>query len=210
VFRCRSDPLGGRQGIALRQSHIGENRKVQLPPKYARIERERRFLLERFPTAENVKRTLQLADRYIDGTALRLREQREQGGPTVYKLTQKVPVRASGAQQGFITTMYITKDEFSVLAQLWAKTLSKSRHSVPPFGIDVFEGALEGLVLAEAEFDTPDAAAALTLPSFIYREVSADERFTGGKLVRTSRRDLQILLHEYGIDTSTPGNGGTL
>jgi CYTH domain-containing protein len=106
--------------------------------------------------------------------------------------------------------MYITKDEFGVLAQLSAKTLSKRRHSVPPFGIDVFEGALEGLILAEAEFDTPDAAAALTLPPFIYREVTADERFTGGQLVRTSRRDLQMLLDEYGINTSTYGKGVTL
>ena len=100
----------------------------------------------------------------------------------MFKLTQKVPARASGAQQGLITTIYLTGDEFRVFAQLSAKRLSKTRYSVPPFGIDVFEGKLEGLLLAEAEFDSAAEADALTLPSFILGEVSADNRFTGGQL----------------------------
>ncbi len=173
---------------------------MQAPPsKYARIERERRFLLAEFPSTAHVERIRRIADRYIDGTTLRLREQIEDGGPTVFKLTQKVPVRASGAEQGFITTMYLTQEEFVVLAHLSAQSLNKTRYSVPPFGIDVFEGTLQGLLLAEAEFDSSSAAAALTLPPFILREVTADERFTGGQLVRASREDVQTWLLEYGI-----------
>lgn len=167
--------------------------------KYARIERERRFLLDRFPDAASVERIRRITDRYIDGTSLRLREQSEQGLPTVFKLTQKVPARASGGQQGLITNMYLSKDEFSVLAQLPAKQLSKTRFSVPPFGIDVFAERLEGLLLAEAEFDSDEAAEALMLPSFIRAEVTDDDRFTGGQLVRASRRDLQTWMWEYGV-----------
>ena len=70
---------------------------------------------------------------------------------------------------------------------------------MPPFGIDVFEGELEGLLLAEAEFDSAAEADALTPPSFILQEVSADTRFTGGQLVRASRRDIQTWLLEYGV-----------
>jgi CYTH domain-containing protein len=169
------------------------------PTKYARIERERRFLLHHFPSGAGVARIRRITDRYIDGTGLRLREQSDDGGPTVFKLTQKIPQRAGGAQQGFITSMYLSQDEFRVLAQLSAKNLSKTRYSVPPFGIDVFEGTLQGLILAEAEFDSPAAAAALTLPSYILREVTADDRFTGGRLVRASRRDIETWLLEYGI-----------
>lgn len=128
--------------------------KVQPPHKYARIERERRFLLDGFPSGENVVRVRRIVDRYIDGTALRLRQQTEDGAPPVFKLTQKIPARSSGAQQGFITSMYLTEVEYSVLARLPAKTLTKARHSVPPFSIDVFEGALKGLILAEAEFES--------------------------------------------------------
>jgi CYTH domain-containing protein len=138
-------------------------------------------------------------DRYIDGTALRLRKQSEDGGPIVFKLTQKIPRRSSGAQQGFITTMYLTEDEYFVLAQLSAKTLDKTRHSVPPFGIDVFEGTLKGLILAEAEFDSAATADALTIPGFISQEVSDDKRFTGGHLARASRQEIRIWLYEYGI-----------
>jgi CYTH domain-containing protein len=137
---------------------------MQPQHKYARIERERRFLLDQFPSNANVVRIRRITDHYIDGTRLRLREQSDGSGPAVLKLTQKVPGRAGGAQQGFITSMYLTQDEFDVLAQLPAKMLSKTRYSVPPFGIDVFEGRLKGLVLAEAEFESAAEAEALTLP----------------------------------------------
>jgi CYTH domain-containing protein len=178
---------------------LGKNVKMQPHHKYARIEFERRFLLEEFPRNANVVRARRITDHYITGTTLRLREQSDDLSPTIFKLTQKIPARASGAQQGFITNMYITPDEFGVLTQLSAKKLSKTRYSVPPFGIDVFEGTLQGLILAEAEFDSEAAAADLTLPSFIFREVSVDDRFTGGQLVRASRRDVQTWLLEYGI-----------
>ena len=147
----------------------------------------------------NVVRTRHITDRYIDGTRLRLREQSDDGGPIIYKLTQKIPARANGAQQGFLTSLYLTESELRLLTQLPAHTLRKVRHSVPPFGIDVFEGALEGLLLAEAEFDSPAEADRLTLPSFIAREISADDRFTGGRLARASRSEVANWLQDFGI-----------
>lgn len=167
--------------------------------KYGRIERERRFLVDRFPVDANVVRIHRIRDRYIDGTTLRLRQQSDDNGPTVFKLTQKVASAGSGAQQGFITNMYLDEKEFQILAQLSAKQLRKTRYSVPPFGIDVFEDGLEGLLLAEAEFESAEDAAALTLPSFISQEVSADVRFTGGRLVNASRQEIELWLLEYGI-----------
>jgi CYTH domain-containing protein len=179
---------------------FGENVMMQPRHKYARIERERRFLLDQFPKNVYVVRVCRITDSYLDGTALRLRKQSEDDGPTTFKLTQKIAERATGGQQGLITTMYLTEDEFRVLAQLSATKLSKTRYSVPPFGIDVFEGILEGLLLAEAEFDSAAAADALMLRPFISREVSADDRFTGGSLVRASRQDIRIWLLQYGIN----------
>lgn len=171
--------------------------------KYARIERERRFLLARFPTDANVIRHRRIADRYIEGTTLRLREQTYDDGLITFKLTQKVPMRADGAQRGFITSMYVTQDEFRVLAQLPARTLTKTRYSAPPLGIDVFDCALEGLILAEAEFDSAEAADAFAVPSFALAEVTADERFTGGELARASREEINCWVSEYGV--SLPG-----
>jgi CYTH domain-containing protein len=167
--------------------------------KFARIERERRFLLDGFPSNANVIRVSRITDRYIDGTALRLRQLSDDIGSVVFKLTQKVPSPDAGAQQGFITTMYLREHEFRALAQLSGAQLNKIRYSVPPFGIDVFEDRLEGLVMAEAEFESALDADALTLPSFILREVSTDDRFTGGQLARASRQQIQVWLSEYGI-----------
>ena len=167
--------------------------------RYARIERERRFLLAQFPSNATVVRNRRIRDNYIEGTNLRLREQRYDDGLTTFKLTQKLPARGNGGQQGFITSMYLTQDEFQVLVQLPARKLTKIRFSVPPFGIDVFDGNLEGLILAEAEFDSSAAAEALTVPPFVAGEVSSDDRFTGGQLVRASRQDIQSWLLEYGV-----------
>lgn len=167
--------------------------------KYSRIERERRFLIDRFPVDANVVRIRHITDRYIDGTTLRLRQQSDDNGPPMFKLTQKLQSPGSGAQQGFITNMYLTREEFRILAQLPAEQLSKTRYSVTPFGIDVFEDRLTGLVLAEAEFESVSDADALTLPSFVAHEVSADVRFTGGRLVHASRQEIQAWLLEYGI-----------
>jgi hypothetical protein len=89
--------------------------------------------IRRFPSDVSVVRIRRITDRYIEGTTLRLREQSEERGPTIFKLTQKVPARGSGAKEGLITSMYLTKGEFCVLAQLPATTLDKTRHSVPPF-----------------------------------------------------------------------------
>jgi CYTH domain-containing protein len=140
-----------------------------------------------------------IADRYIDGSNMRLRQQSDDENEPVFKLTQKLPTDATGARHGLITTMYLTEDEFQLLANLPAKMLRKTRYSVPPFGIDVFEDALTGLVLAEAEFNSAEDASALSLPSFIVREVTEDPRFTGGELVRASRQELDKLLAEFQI-----------
>lgn len=167
--------------------------------KYARIEWERRFLVGRFPDSAAVARIRQIKDLYIDGTGLRLREQSESGRPTVFKLTQKIPASTRGAQQGLITNIYVAAEEFRVLGQLPGKRLSKTRYSVPPLGIDVFEGELQGLCLAEAEFESAPEADALRIPSFLLAEVTNDKRFTGGELVRGSRGEIQTWLAEYGI-----------
>ena len=143
-----------------------------------------------------------ITDRYIDGTLLRLREQTDEGGEAVFKLTQKVPAAGNGAQQGLITTIYLTEVEFRLLSQLPGTMLSKVRYSVPPLGIDVFEGTLAGLLLAEAEFNSAAEADAFVLPAFIFHEVTGDLRFTGGHLVGATRPSVERWLAEYGMTLS--------
>jgi len=74
-----------------------------------------------------------------------------------------------------------------VFAALPARELRKTRHPVQEggrtYGVDVFDGALTGLVLAEVEFETSDEMdEGWHLPAWIRRDVSDDVRFTGGAL----------------------------
>ena len=167
---------------------------------YARTERERRFLLRSFPLGMHIVRCRHIIDRYIEGTSLRLREQKYDDGLISLKLTQKIPERGSGAKQELITSMHLTRPEFEVLAQLSARQFSKTRYTVPPLAIDVFENTLEGLFLAEAEFDSPSEAESFSIPDYVVCEVSDDDRFTGGRLVCATRPELTRWLGEYGVD----------
>ena len=176
-----------------------KNKLPMLPHKHARIERERRFLLERLPANAEVHRVRRITDYYLENTTLRLRVQVDDDGSPLFKLTQKIPSPGAGAQQGWITTMYLAEQEFLMISQLPSRRLDKTRYSVPPLGIDVFDGALKGLILAEAEFDSSASVAELTIPPFIVREVTDDVRFTGGELVRSSRDGLLALLNECGV-----------
>lgn len=173
--------------------------------KYAKPEWERRFLLGRFPEGVEVHRTRRILDRYIAGTTLRLRRHIDEGGATVLKLTQKIPVGRNGALQGTITTMYLAEHEYNLLAGLPAAVLTKTRYSVPPFGIDVFDGSLSGLILAEAEFSSGAEASALAIPSFAVDEVSCDNRFDGGRLAIASRREVEDWVAEYGLNLEVSG-----
>jgi CYTH domain-containing protein len=168
--------------------------------KYARVERERRFLLAKPPLPAAVVASRRITDRYLPGTRLRLRRAEAlPGGACEFKLTQKVPANRPGHIQGLITNTYLSPAEYELLACLPAATLSKTRLSVPPLGIDVFDPPLHGLVLAEAEFTTDEAARSFIPPPQIVAEVTNDTRFTGGALAHAHRDDLLTWLAGYGI-----------
>lgn len=166
--------------------------------KYARVERERRFLLAAPPAGPHTE-ARRITDRYLTGTRLRLRRVERAGAEPELKLTQKIPADRPGAVQGLITTAYLSPAEYEVLAGLPAAVLAKSRYSFPPLGVDVFEPPLHGLVLAEAEFGSDAAARAFAVPPFAVAEVTADARFTGGRLATATRADLLRWLAGFGI-----------
>jgi CYTH domain-containing protein len=72
-----------------------------------------------------------------------------------------------------------------VFERLWPLTegrrLHKRRHVIPhgdlTVELDVYEGDLEGLVVAEIEFDSEDDAGRFEPPDWIGEEVTGDERY---------------------------------
>ncbi len=149
--------------------------------KYARVERERRWLLGEAPDLTHAQSEIEITDIYFVGTRLRLRRMVDRRGqqPTIYKLAQKLPP-TGGA--GLITNTYLSEAEYELLSRLEGKQLRKVRYSVPPFVVDVFEPPLEGLVLAEAEFETDGAMATTKTPEGAVKEVTDDRRYSGGHL----------------------------
>jgi CYTH domain-containing protein len=167
------------------------------PGKYARVERERRFLLAGLPKDQPVTAIRKITDRYLIGTTLRLRHVSDQRDGHHYKFTQKIPADRTGGVQGLITNTYLSRAEHDLLARLPSKMLTKTRFSVPPLGVDIFDPPLHGLVLAEAEFDTDNAMLAFRPPSYVIAEVTDDQRFTGGRLVTATREQLTSWLADY-------------
>lgn len=166
---------------------------------YARPERERRFLLAELPVGE-IERTTTITDRYFLGTRLRLRlmlETRGNATRTYYKLTQKIPAPDGGP--GLLSTMYLDEMEFALLSTLPGSVLRKTRYSIPPFGVDVFDSPLAGLILAECEFDDDATMHAFIPPAWILAEVTFDSRFSGGRLATMDVGDLAKLLSLFGI-----------
>lgn len=80
--------------------------------------------------------------------------------------------------------MYLPPEEFEHLLALPALLLIKTRHvcveAEATFAVDVFDGPLAGLRLAEVE--VVDLGAHLEMPPWLGREVTREERFTGGRL----------------------------
>src|SRR6267143_7130049 len=77
--------------------------------KYARIERERRYLLQDLP--EGLTRAdhhLQITDNYITGTRLRIRKVRDpQTNKWVVKFTQKFAPNRKDSSRTIITNIYL-------------------------------------------------------------------------------------------------------
>ena len=154
--------------------------------KYAWVERERRWLCAAIPE-DLVTKVEEITDLYVEGTRLRLREAIPQdGGPAMRRLGRKADVDATTR---LLTSIYLQPEEFALLAGLPGVRLTKTRHHLrAPAGvtmsIDRFHGLLEGLILAEAEFDDPEALKAFPMPDFALREVTDDPCYGGAHLAR--------------------------
>jgi CYTH domain-containing protein len=173
--------------------------------KYARIERERRYLLQDLP--EGISRAdhhLQITDNYITGTRLRLRKVRDpRTNKWVVKFTQKFAPDTRDFSRTMITNLYLNPVEADTLAIFEANEIRKNRYPFEfagrQFCVDMFLGDLFGLVLAEVSFDTDDELENFSPPPFAVAEVTNQELFTGGRLSQLSIADLKDELVRMGI-----------
>src|SRR5436309_3166585 len=86
--------------------------------RYARIERERRYLLQDLPEGlTRASHHLQITDNYISGTRLRLRKVRDpQTNKWTIKFTQKFPPNPKDLARTLITNVYLDASEAEILS----------------------------------------------------------------------------------------------
>jgi len=162
------------------------------PPKYALMEHERRFLVRRAPALAGAGERL-IEDLYLDAGRLRLRAVTDAAsGERTFKLCKKYGSEDPISEP--VTNLYLTAEEHAALAGLPGAAVRKRRFSVDGVGLDVFEGALCGLMICEAEAGSREAILARAFPAWCDREVTADPRFSGAALARLDAAALARLL----------------
>ena len=173
--------------------------------KYARIERERRYLLQDLP--EGLARTdphVQITDNYITGTRLRIRKVRDPGtNKWTVKFTQKFPIQPNDLSRTLITNTYLNAIEAETLSVFDSNEIRKNRYYFnydgKKFSVDMFLGDLFGLVLAEVSFETDEELDQFVKPPFALADVTNEELFTGGCLCELTFSEVRTEITNRGL-----------
>jgi adenylate cyclase len=153
------------------------------------IEVERKFLVRGEAWRNGVVRARRIRQGYLareDGVTVRLRVSGRVGAPVGQDramLTVKGPGLLQRHEYEYPVPVAQAQEMLDLLCT--GRCLDKTRHDVPHgalvWEVDVFEGPLAGLVLAEVEL--PDAAHPLDLPPWAGAEVTQDPRYANAALV---------------------------
>lgn len=179
-----------------RYGHGPCHAEAMVNEKYSVGEFERRFLLEEVPPG--VTNPRHIVDLYVEGTRLRLRSVDQAGAATDWKLGHKRRIVEVDPTAIMHTSMYLDEGEFDVLSALPARRLVKTRWAVDVGGrtcsVNVFEEALAGLIVLEADLGDPELLDDFVPPDWAGPEVTRIEAFTGGELAGRSLADLDEAL----------------
>ena len=146
------------------------------------IEIERKFLVGNLPAdlAEHDKKTIRQGYLIVtdDGTELRVRQKGDHFFQTIKS--------GEGLSRTEIE-IELTRAQFDAL---WPHTenrrVSKIRHTVPlgehTAEVDVFSGALDGLILVEVEFATEAASGQFVPPNWFGEEVTENKGYKNKRL----------------------------
>ncbi|MCB1056546.1 MAG: CYTH domain-containing protein [Acidobacteria bacterium] len=152
---------------------------------------ERKFLvrelpegLESYPSKEIVQGYLAVVEEQVE---VRVRRKAE-----LFLLTVKRPLPGDRGLARDEIEIEISREQFEALWPATAgRRVEKRRYAVPVEGgvadVDVYGGDLEGLVTAEVEVPTLEAARAFVPPAWLGTEVTADGRYKNRNLALDGR-----------------------
>ncbi len=147
-------------------------------PKYARMEVERRWLVDPSAVGDlaNIPHRL-IEDLYVGASRLRLRKITDGSGNAVFKLGKKYGKQSALSEP--ITSLYLSEGEYRQLAGLPGYAVSKRRYTIAGGSLDVYQTPNAGCMIFELEFDDEAAAGRFRPPPFVTREITGDPAFSG-------------------------------
>lgn len=162
--------------------------------KTAQSEFHRLFVIEKLPEPlSSASRHLQILDRYIEGTRMRLLQMRDPYSNERTHILQKRIEPSSGAESRS-AEIHLNDYEYSLFAQHGGPEIRKNRYyhefDLVTYAFDVYLGQLKGLTLAQVDFITDDAAYDLTPPPFSVIEVTNEPFFSGEHLAEKDFADV--------------------
>ena len=112
-----------------------------------------------------------------------------------YEITKKQPLKEGDASHQLETTIPLTEAEFVELGTLSGKRVEKTRYIYEEDGvtyeIDVFQGPLAGLVLADVEFGSAAEKDVFDMPAWCLADVTQEVFVAGGMLCGKSYADIE-------------------
>lgn len=164
--------------------------------KYAQGELERRFLITDRPEILDSLPLKTIIDKYLHGTALRIRKVID-GEYVQYKFTKKLPHNSNGVMIQWVSTIYISQEEYKILMKVPGKLIRKKRYYYAPpsgevIGIDEIELARDKkkIWIAEVEFqELTEGPYVLPMPHD--REITGEERYQGNELANQYIEELK-------------------
>jgi adenylate cyclase len=166
------------------------------------LEIEAAYLAKRLPEGMSGAVPVRVLDIYIsDDTDLLTKLRLRQKGDT-YELTKKVNLDPADLSLQNEYTIPLTKEEFTKLRIAGKREVEKDRYMMAAgkhmAEIDVFQGALAGLVMIEFEFGSTDERNAFQPPAYCGSEVTQEDFVAGAYLAGKSYKDIASELEQLG------------
>jgi CYTH domain-containing protein len=119
-----------------------------------------------------------------------------------YEITKKQPVKEGDSSHQLETTIPLTTEEYADLNKLKGKRIFKNRYLYKEGGytyeVDVFQGALKGLVVVDVEFKSNEEKSKFKTPSWALADITHEKFMAGGILAGKSYSDIQKDLERLG------------
>jgi adenylate cyclase len=105
--------------------------------------------------------------------------------------THELTLKSVGGLRRAEVNVPLTREQFDELWPLVHGVIEKARHDIELDGrvveVDVYEGRLDGLVVAEVEFPSEREAASFVPPPWFAREVTEDSRYRNSALALSEK-----------------------